>query len=88
MASTISRKHARTASRQRALRVSDLTLDEFRAMMESVIDRKMAEWMDPDAGLELRPEIIASIERQRKKYAAGKRGKPLEEVAQRLGLDD
>ena len=88
MASTISRKHARTASRQRAPRVSDLTLDEFRAMMESVIDRKMAEWMDPDAGLELRPEIIASIERQRKEYAAGKRVKSLEEVAARLGLDD
>ena len=88
MASTISRKHARTASRQRPLRVSDLTLDEFRAVIESVIDRKMAEWMDPDAGLELRPEIIASIERQRKEYAAGKRGKSLEEVAERLGLDD
>ena len=88
MASTISRKHARTASRRRAPRVSDLTLDEFRAMIESVIDRKMAEWMDPDAGLELRPEIIASIERQRKEYAAGKRGRSLDEIAARLGLDD
>ncbi|MEW5717155.1 MAG: hypothetical protein AB1817_00870 [Chloroflexota bacterium] len=88
MASTISRKHARTASRQRAPRVGDLTLDEFRAMIESVIDRKMAEWMDPDAGLELRPEIVASIERQRKEYAAGKHGKSLDEVAARLGLDD
>jgi len=73
MASTISRKRVRTAPRQHTPRVSDLTPDEFRAMIESVIDRKMAEWVDPDAGLELRPEIIASIERQRKEYAASKR---------------
>jgi hypothetical protein len=87
MASTINRKRARVL-RHGAPRVSDLTLDEFRAMLELVMDRKMAEWMDPDAGLELRPEIIASIERQRKEYAAGKRGKSLDEVAARLGLDD
>lgn len=87
MASTISRKRARAVPRQNAPRLSDLTLDEFRAILESVMDRKMAEWLDPDAGLELRPEIIASIERQRKEYAAGKRGKSLDEVAARLGLD-
>jgi hypothetical protein len=75
-------------SRGRSAKVADMTTEELRAMMESLIDRKMSEWIgDPDAGLELRPEIIASIERQREEYAAGKRGKSLDEVAQRLGLD-
>lgn len=84
MASTLTRKRRPTTK----VKVADMTTDELQTMMETLIDRKMSEWIgDPDSGLELRPEIIASIERQRKEYAAGKRGKSLAEVAQRLGLD-
>ncbi|MBI5029528.1 MAG: hypothetical protein HZB51_03305 [Chloroflexi bacterium] len=73
--------------RKRTTKVADMTTDELRTMLESLIDIKMSEWIgDPDAGLELRPEIIESIERQRKEYAAGKRGKSLDEVARRLEL--
>ena len=72
---------------RRALRVGNLTLDEFREMMIEIIDTRLAELADPDTGLELRPEIIDSIQRQRAEYAAGKRGKPLAEVAARLGLE-
>jgi len=65
-----------------------MTTDELQTMMETLIDRKMSEWIgDPDVGLELRPEIVVSIERQRREYATGKRGKSLDEVAQRLELD-
>ena len=82
MASALKQKRHRTT------KVADMTKEELQKMIESLIDRKMSEWIgDPDSGLELRPEIIASIERQRKEYAAGKRGKSLDEVAQRLGLD-
>ena len=82
MASALKQKRHRTT------KVADMTTEELQKMIESLIDRKMSEWIgDPDSGLELRPEIIASIERQRKEYAAGKRGKSLDEVAQRLGLD-
>ncbi len=77
---------ARSRPRQRT-KVADMTRDELQTMIERLIDRKMAQWLDPDAGLELRPEIVASVERQRKEYAAGKRGKSLDEVAARLGLD-
>ena len=46
---------------------------------------------DPDAGLELRPEFIvsitSSIERHSIEYAAGKRGKSLDEVIKQLGLE-
>jgi len=90
MASTLSRKRPRSTTRQhepRAPRVGNLTLDEFRAMLEDIIDARLAEWADPDAGLELRPEIVESIQRQRAEYAAGKRGKPLDQVAKQLGLD-
>ncbi len=77
MASTLSRKRSRSVARRREPRIGDLSLDEFREMMEDLIDARLAEWADPDAGLELRPEIIESIQRQRAEYAAGKRGKPL-----------
>lgn len=80
MASTVTRKRRHT-------KVADMTRKELQETIEQSIDRKMAQWLDPDAGLELRPEIIESIERQRKEYAAGKRGKPLDEVAARLGLE-
>jgi hypothetical protein len=62
-------------------------VDEFRDMVTDIIDARLNEWADPDAGLELRPEVIESIQRQRAEYAAGKRGKSLEEVSRRLGLD-
>ncbi len=82
MASTLTRKRRRAA-----IKVADMTKQELQDMIERSIDRKMAQWLDPDAGLELRPEIVASIERQRREYAAGKRGKSLDAVAARLGLD-
>lgn len=84
MASTLKHKRPRTAQ----VKVADMTTDELQTMMETLIDRKMSEWIgDPDVGLELRPEIVVSIERQRREYATGKRGKSLDEVAQRLELD-
>ncbi len=80
MASTITRKKRR--------RVVDMTQDELRNLVKSSVRQTLREMMrDPDEGLELRPEIIESIERQRKEFAAGKRGKSLDQVAKELILD-
>ncbi len=82
MASTLSRK------RPRATRVAEMTMDELRQMIESSVEHKVRQmFRDPDAGLELRPEIMASLLRQEREFSAGKRGKPLAQVARRLGLD-
>ncbi len=82
MASTVTRKRRRTT------KVADMTTDELREMIESSVERKLVELLaDPDAGLELHPEIAESLQRQETEYAQGKRGKSLEEVAKRLGLD-
>jgi hypothetical protein len=86
------RKSARAVATRRAptraaRRVASLTLAEFRAMMDDIIDQRLAALTDPDAGLELRPEIAQGLARQEREFAAGKRGKPLAEVARRLGLD-
>ncbi len=82
MASTVTKKRRRTA------KVADMTTDELREMIESSVERKLVELLpDPDAGLELHPEIAETLRRQETEYAQGKRGKSLEEVAKRLGLD-
>lgn len=83
MASTVTRKRPRAATK-----VADMTPAELEKMIESSIERKLIEmFRDPDEGLELRPEIAESLLRQEREYAAGKRGKPLTQVAKRLGLD-
>ncbi len=80
MASTVTRKKRR--------RVADMTQDELRNLVKSSVRQPLREMLrDPDEGLELRPEIIESIERQRKEFVAGKRGKSLDQVAKELGLD-
>lgn len=80
MASTITRKKRR--------RVADMTEDELKRLVKSSVKQSLREMIDdPDAGLELRPEIIESLLQQEKDFAAGKRGIPLEEVGKRLGLD-
>lgn len=63
-----------------------MKLDEFRAMMNALIDERLSEWVDADAGLELRPEVVERVTRQRAEYAAGKRGKSLEEIANKYGV--
>jgi len=74
--------------RQRTSRLADMTTDELRKMIESSVERKLIQmFKDPDEGLTLRPEFVESLWRQEKEFAAGKRGKPLDEVAARLGLD-
>ena len=67
--------------------VAEMTADELRAMIEALIDQKLAEWMgDPDEGLELRDAVRERIVRQRQEFAAGQRGSTLDDVAHRFGL--
>ena len=91
MASTVTRKRPlktkRTTPRDREPRVGDMTLGEFRTMMNALIDARFAKWVDPDAGLELRPEVVERIQRQRAEFAAGERGKSLDEIASKYGLE-
>lgn len=69
-------------------RVSDLTAEELNILIESAIDRKLAEWLgDPDEGLELQPELLERITRQRKAHAAGTHGRSLEDLRQNLDRD-
>jgi len=61
--------------------VAQMTQDELREMIESLIEQKMVELLgDPDEGLEIREALRTRLLRQREAAAAGERGEPLEDV--------
>jgi hypothetical protein len=65
-----------------------MTKDELREMIGAVVEEKLSEWFgDPDEGLTLKKGVRARLLRQMAAVARGERGKPLEEVARRLGLE-
>ena len=59
-------------------KVSNMTVEELKALIREVI----AEVIDPDYGLELRPEFEEALKRSLK----SKERIPVEKVAKKLGL--
>jgi hypothetical protein len=68
-------------------RVGDLTVAELRELMHTVVEEVLEERLgmltDPDEGLELRPEVVQSLEAF---LAGNQRGKKADEVFESLGL--
>ncbi len=70
-----------------ATRVSQMASDELREMIEAAAERKLREVLgDPDEGLSIPAPVRERLLRQERAVAAGERGEPFEDVAQRLGL--
>ena len=68
--------------------VAQMSKDELKEMIEVTIEQKLLELLgDPDEGLEIRKSVRERLLRQKKAVAAGERGEPFEDVAQRLGLE-
>ena len=68
--------------------VAQMTKDEFREMLDAVVEQKLLELLgDPDEGLEMRKAVRDRLLRQRKAVASGERGEPFEDVARRLALE-
>ena len=69
-------------------RVADLTVDEFKHLIQQVVTETMVELLgDPDAGLELREDIKAKLQRSLAAVQVGDNTIPVEIVAAKLGLD-
>lgn len=62
-------------------KVSDMTVKELKALIKDTVQ----EVIDPDYGLELRPEVEESLRESMKQKERGE-GVSLEEVKKRLGL--
>jgi hypothetical protein len=68
--------------------VAQMTKDELQEMIGAVVEQKLVELLgDPDDGLSLKKSVRDQLERQMAAVARGERGKPLEEVIRRLGLE-
>jgi hypothetical protein len=71
-----------------AIKVAQMTKDEFREMIEATIEQKLVELLgDPDEGLPLRKQVHDRLLRQKRGVAAGERGQPFKDVVRRLGLE-
>ena len=67
--------------------VAQMTKDELRKMIESVVEQKLMELLgDPDEGLPLRKKIRDRLLRQQRAVASGERGEAFEDVIKRIGL--
>ena len=67
--------------------VAQMTKDELREMIETIIEQKLSELLgDPDEGLPIRKTVRDRLLRQKQAVASGERGEPFEDVIRRLGL--
>jgi hypothetical protein len=70
-------------------RVSELTVDDLRALLyqvvEEVIEEKFGLITEPDEGLDLRPEVTESLQNY---LVSDRRGDDAEAVFRSLGLED
>jgi len=70
-----------------ATKVADLTIDEFRALVQEVVIQTLSEMMsDPDEGLELRDDFVEELKQTIADVKAGGKTVPAQKVAERLGL--
>ncbi len=72
--------------RMSATTVAQMTKDELREMIGTVVEQKLVELFgDPDEGLPLKKAVRNQLVRQMAAVARGERGKPFEDVVRRLG---
>ncbi len=70
------------------VKVSDLTVDELRGIVQETVREALLEVLDPDRGLEVREELVEELRESAERVKKGE--EPLvsaEEVARRLGLE-
>ncbi len=70
-----------------ATKVADLTINEFRELVQEVVIQTLSEMMgDPDEGLELRDDFVEELKQSLANVEAGGKTVPAQKVAERLEL--
>jgi signal recognition particle GTPase len=66
------------------MKVAELTLEELKTIIGEAVEEKLKELLgDPDAGLELKEEMI---ERLKSSLSSKEKGTPFEEAKKQVGL--
>ena len=67
--------------------VSNLTIEEFKDLIETSVEKKIAEFFqDADFGLDLKESIKKRLLEQRQDIQKGDYGRDLNEVLQEMGI--
>ena len=69
------------------MKVKDLSEEELAVLIRGAVEDALADvlgFADPDAGLDLRPEVRERLLASARRVQAGESGVPLEDVARRL----
>jgi hypothetical protein len=70
-----------------AANVGQMTTDELKEIIGSVVEQKLKEILgDPEDGFEIRADVQDRLLQQQKAVADGERGEDLDEVANRLDV--
>lgn len=64
-----------------------MSLSDLRQLISDIVDEKLANYTDPDHGLELREDFVERLLRQEKQVKDGDRGIGLDELLTKLGID-
>jgi hypothetical protein len=72
--------------------VAQMTSDQLRDLItscvEDAVERRLTEILgDPDEGLEVRDELAQRLSQQQQRFAAGERGRPMNEILRELGWE-
>ena len=67
-------------------KVSQMTVDELREVIGSVVEEKLRDLFDDENNSELTGELQKRLFRQKQAVENGERGEAFEDVAARLGL--
>lgn len=70
-----------------SVKVSQMTVDELREMIGTVVEEKLRAVLDDEDDLELTDELQERLLRQTKEIENGERGEAFEDVVARLGLN-
>ncbi len=64
-----------------------MTVSQLRELISEIIDEKIRALADPDYGLELREDLIETLQAQMNAVKNGERGASLDQVLEDLGID-
>ena len=68
-------------------KVADLTIDEFRELVQEVVIQTLSEIIvDPNEGLELRDDFAEELKQSLANVESGDKTVPAQKVAEKLGL--
>ncbi len=68
--------------------VKDLTVEELKAVIGEVVEKKLRDLLaDPDAGLQLRPEVVERLREDLQSGGSDEENVSAAELARRRGLE-